>query len=158
MLVFPLYNIYLTIMSFLTPLISATFPSSRPGPHKHIGYAFLSTPALAPWSLKSPTFSSNGRPALNLSNIGYAVYYPSVPPKRGWLGGGEGTVDWVSDPKREVVRGYERFLGQRAYWILGKLISTSAGAGIADVSSKSYEALRVAHEGELIGLKRASPS
>ncbi|KAI9637631.1 putative platelet-activating factor acetylhydrolase 2, cytoplasmic [Dioszegia hungarica] len=110
-------------MSFLSPLISATFPSPRPGPHKNLGYAFLSTPALAPWSLKSPTFISNGKPALNLLDIGYAVYYPSAPPKRGWLGGGEGTVHWLSDPKKEVVRGYERFLGKRTYWLLVKAMS-----------------------------------
>lgn len=109
-------------MSFLTPLLSATFPSPRPGPHKNLGYAFVSTPALAPWSLKSPAFKTNGRPALNISSIGYAVYYPSAPPASGWLGAREGSVDWLSDPKRDVVRGYERFLGKRAYWILGELL------------------------------------
>lgn len=60
---------------------------------------------------------------MNLLDIGYAVYYPSAPPKRGWLGGGEGTVHWLSDPKKEVVRGYERFLGKRTYWLLGELSS-----------------------------------
>jgi platelet-activating factor acetylhydrolase len=137
----PLFNLYMSLMSLLTPILSATFPSPRPGPYKNLGYTFITTPALAPWSLKSPSFVSSSRPALHLSNIGYAVYYPSAPPRSGWWGGAEGTVDWLSEPKQDVVRGYERFLGKRAYWLLSELLC--AHRPLKEEANDSVQAMKL---------------
>jgi platelet-activating factor acetylhydrolase len=108
------------IYLMLPATLSGVFPSPRPGPYKDIGYAFISTPAAKPFTRQSPRFKENGHPALSLRDIGYAVFYPASPPKSsGWFGAASGRVDWLARPKEQLVEGYKRFLGDRAYWVLG---------------------------------------
>ena len=101
----------------LPPLITSTFPASKPGPHVHIGYAFVRSPPSIAFSLPQPTFASSSKPVLRVREVAYAVYYPSAPPKGSWWGGEKTTVQWTPDPVQEVVKGYERFFGQRRKWI-----------------------------------------
>lgn len=89
----------------LPPIIAASLPPP-PGPHA-VGYTFLVHPPLSPFSHSSPTLKSTGKPAFQIEEIGYCLFYPGLPEgKRGkeW-------VSWVPDPFWGVIRGYERFLG-----------------------------------------------
>jgi hypothetical protein len=124
------------IYLMLPTSISGVFPSPRPGPYKDIGYAFISSPAIAPFTRPSPRFKESGHPALSLQQIGYAVFYPAAPPKvhHGWFGSGygagvKGRVDWLASPKEEVVEGYKRFLGDKAYWVLGMSVARVLDGG-----------------------------
>lgn len=123
-----IYYLPLLLLTLIDPIakmlpstLSGVFPAPRPGPYKDIGYAFISSPAIAPFSRQSPRFKESGNPALSLKDIGYAVFYPAAPPRGsgGWFGGGAGRVDWLASPKEEVVAGYKRFLGEKSYWVLG---------------------------------------
>ncbi|WWD19258.1 hypothetical protein CI109_103716 [Kwoniella shandongensis] len=108
-------------------LLSASLPSA-PGPYR-VGYAPISHFPISPFSQPHPTHILNGKPALQIQQIGYSVFYPCSPESRGWLrGGGNGKgVSWVPEPFWGVVKGYEKFLGAKGMRWLSSTIGYIAG-------------------------------
>ncbi|OXB35727.1 hypothetical protein LQV05_005837 [Cryptococcus neoformans] len=89
----------------LPPILAASLPPP-PGPHT-VGYTFLTHPPLSPFSHSFPTLKSTGKPAFRIEEIGYCLFYPSLPEDKK----GKKWVSWVPEPFWGVIRGYERFLG-----------------------------------------------
>lgn len=91
---------------FGRPLISGALPSATPGPYKDIGYAYIRSSPLAPYTKPTPKNALTGQPALNVEEVGYSVFYPCAPVNaKGW-------VTWFPEPVDEMVDGYKRFLGK----------------------------------------------
>ena len=100
-----------------SPLITSGLPAATPGPFKSTGYAFLRHPPLRPFVHSQPTLE--GKPALEIKEVAYAVYYPCTPPVRGWFGWAtRKDAYWFPEPVGETVIGYERFVGRKGLgWI-----------------------------------------
>lgn len=96
---------------FKSPILTALLPSSTPGPHKSIGYAYIrSTTASRPYTLPSPKLE--GEPVLKVEGSGYCLFYPCVESK------GKKSVHWFPEPTEEFSKGYERFLGKQGFsWL-----------------------------------------
>lgn len=101
-------------MSLLrAPIFGGALPASTPGPHKDIGYAYIRSNVLAPHTVPWPHNKLTGQPALNIEEVGYAVFYPCSKDQ-----GGSNGVTWFPDPADEMVRGYDRFLGKKGFsWL-----------------------------------------
>ncbi|CAK9785400.1 hypothetical protein CC85DRAFT_327331 [Cutaneotrichosporon oleaginosum] len=91
------------------PLLSSTLPP----PPAPVGYATVRAPARA-WSLPSPIFRAPspraGEPALRISRSTWALYYPTTE--------AGGSVQWIPEPVTGVLRGYDRYFGAGAGWLL----------------------------------------
>lgn len=106
------YNGYSPRPMLRSPIVTGTLPVATPGPYKDIGYAYVRTPPLIPFTSAQPINTLTGKSALQVEQVGYAVYYPCKPEK------GKKGVTWFPEPVKEMTRGYERFLGKKGLgWI-----------------------------------------
>jgi hypothetical protein len=111
-LAFLTYNNSSTSPMIRSPIVTGSLPAATPGPFKNVGYAYIRTPPLVPYTTAQPINTLTGQPALSVEQVGYAVFYPCEPAGRK-LG-----VTWFPEPANEMVRGYERFLGKKGLsWI-----------------------------------------
>lgn len=109
----------------LSPLATFGFPQTTPGPHKHIGYAYVKSSPLSHYFRASPVLRTDSQSALKIEEVAYSVYYPSTVTSRGWFGGSAHWVPWLPEPVGEIVAGYERFIGTRGVgWICESPMST----------------------------------
>lgn len=97
----------------VSPLLSGSLPSFTPGPHKNIGYAYLRTKALFPYTIPTPKHKETDTPVLEVDGVAYALFYPCQKPKaNGWFGGGSEKVAWFPEPTSGMLSGYEKFIGK----------------------------------------------
>jgi platelet-activating factor acetylhydrolase len=93
----------------ISPLLSGSLPSFTPGPHKNIGYRYLSTNALFPFTIPSPIHKETNAPVLDVNGVSYAIFYPGQKPTSK---GGHGKMAWLPEPTSEMFNGYEKFTGK----------------------------------------------
>ena len=101
-----------------SPLFTGTLPQATPGPHKSIGYAYIRTRPTRVHSIASPRLATSNVPILKVEEIGYALFYPcQKTEKQGWVG-------WFPESVREMVKGYEIFLGKEGVgWLCKSTVS-----------------------------------
>jgi len=90
----------------LPTLISGSLPSPQQQNALPLGHIYIRTPPLSNFSIPSPKLS-NDKPALEIKEVAYSVFYPSEPKWKGkkW-------VPWVIEPTKGVLEGYEKFIGK----------------------------------------------
>jgi hypothetical protein len=93
----------------LPTLISGSLPSPQSSSALPLGHAYLRSPPLSNFSIASPTITSTGRPALEIRQVAYSVFYPCDTSR---TKGYKKWVSWVVEPTKGVVEGYEKFIGK----------------------------------------------
>jgi len=88
-------------------LISGALPAPQQQNPLPLGHIYIRSQPSTSFSLPSPTFKSNDKPAFEVREVAYSVFYPSEPKWKGkkW-------VPWVIEPTKGVLEGYEKFIGK----------------------------------------------
>jgi hypothetical protein len=100
--------LFLIMVPRLPPLVSGSLPPPQQQGALPLGHAYLRTAPISQFSNPSPTLTSTGRPALEIREVAYTVFYPRENDKKGlgkW-------VSWVIEPTGGVVEGYAKFIGK----------------------------------------------
>ena len=90
-----------------SPIFTQSLPPATPGPHKKIGYAYVRAPPKHPYTSPWPKLKGTDQPILKLEQVGYSLFYPCDEVK-----GGHG-IHWFPEPVKDMVLGYEKFLGRK---------------------------------------------
>lgn len=97
----------------MLPKLPTLITGSLPGPQSPsalpLGHAYLRSPPLSKFSIPSPTITSTSRPALEVREVAYTVFYPCDTSS---LKGYKKWVAWVVEPTQGVVDGYAKFVGK----------------------------------------------
>lgn len=104
-----LYLLSLSILAMpkLPTLISGALPAPQQPNPLPLGHIYIRSQPSTSFSLPSPKFKSNDKPAFEVREVAYSVFYPSEPKWKGkkW-------VPWVIEPTKGVLEGYEKFIGK----------------------------------------------
>ena len=92
----------------LPPLISGSLPAPQQQGALPLGHVYLRTPPISNFSIPSPTLTSTGKPALEVREVAYSVFYPCEPKLKGY----KKWISWVVEPTKGIVEGYEKFVGK----------------------------------------------
>lgn len=112
----------------LPPIVSGALPPPQQSPAPSLGHVFLRCPPILPFSIPSPVYTSTSRPALEIKEIGYSVFYPCDESKKKGL---KKWVDWVPEPEKGVAQGYEKFMGRSGLnWMCACSATEMAATGI----------------------------
>lgn len=94
-------------MPKLPTLISGALPPPQQQNPLPLGHIYIRSQPSTQFSIPSPTFKSNGKPAFEVREVAYSVFYPS---EAKWKG--KKWVPWVIEPTKGVLEGYEKFIGK----------------------------------------------
>ena len=94
-------------MPKLPTLISGALPAPQQPNPLPLGHIYIRSQPSTSFSIPSPKFKSNDKPAFEVREVAYSVFYPSEPKWKGkkW-------VPWVIEPTKGVLEGYEKFIGK----------------------------------------------
>jgi hypothetical protein len=102
-----LLSLFILTMPKLPTLITGALPAPQQPNPLPLGHIYIRSQPSTQFSLPSPTFKSNDKPAFEVREVAYSVFYPSEPKWKGkkW-------VPWVIEPTKGVLEGYEKFIGK----------------------------------------------
>jgi hypothetical protein len=102
-----LLSLFILTMPKLPTLITGALPAPQQPNPLPLGHIYIRSQPSTSFSLPSPTFKSNDKPAFEVREVAYSVFYPSEPKWKGkkW-------VPWVIEPTKGVLEGYEKFIGK----------------------------------------------
>lgn len=93
----------------LPPIVSGALPPPQQASAPSLGHAFLRCPPISNFSLPSPVYKSTSRPAFEIKEIGYSIFYPCDEERKK---GSKKWVSWVPEPEKGILDGYEKFIGK----------------------------------------------
>jgi hypothetical protein len=102
----------------LPTLITGSLPPPQQTNPLPLGHIYIRSPPISKFSIPSPT--RNSKPALEVREVAYSVFYPSEPKWKGkrW-------VSWVIEPTKGVLEGYEKFIGKSGLgWMCRSALDT----------------------------------
>ena len=88
----------------MNSLITGSIPLGT-GPHP-ISYAYVRSPPLISFTRPFPRYRSTSRPALEIRETAYSIFYPSAKASSRH----SGKIPWLPDPA-ETSKGYDKFVG-----------------------------------------------
>jgi hypothetical protein len=94
-------------MPKLPTLITGALPAPQQPNPLPLGHIYIRSQPSTQFQLPSPKLKSNDKPAFEIREVAYSVFYPSEPKWKGkkW-------VPWVIEPTKGVLEGYEKFIGK----------------------------------------------
>lgn len=93
----------------LPPIVSGALPAPQQSSPLPLGHVFIRCPPISPFVIPSPVYTATSQPALEIREIGYSVFYPCDETRTKGL---KKWVNWVPEPEKGVVEGYEKFIGR----------------------------------------------